>query len=131
VAGTSRLYGNFWDGTRYVYSHRFSYELANGPVPEGLELDHRHTCPKICVNPDHLRPATRKENMENRAGVTKASRSGVRGVRLYKGRWQARIRHNRKDIHVGSFDTVEQAEAAVIAKRLELFTHNDRDRESV
>lgn len=29
---------------------------------------------------------------------------------------------------LGTFDTVNEAEAAVITKRLELFTHNDLDR---
>lgn len=43
-------------------AHRFSYEVFVGPIPEGLDLDHlcrvRH-----CVNPDHLEPVTRRENL--------------------------------------------------------------------
>lgn len=44
-----------------VYAHRASYELAKGPIPDGMHLDHlcRVTC---CINPDHLEPVTNREN---------------------------------------------------------------------
>lgn len=49
------------------YAHRLAYEFLVGPVPDGLELDHlcrvRH-----CVNPAHLEPVTRRENL--RRGVS-------------------------------------------------------------
>jgi hypothetical protein len=95
-----------------------------------VELDHRHTCPKNCVNPDHLRPVTHKQNHENRAGPQRNGHSGVRGVTWNKKNqaWQAQVKHHQKTHYAGIFDTVEEAEAAVIAKRNELFTHNDRDR---
>jgi hypothetical protein len=38
------------------------------------------------------------------------------------------VGHHGKDIHVGNFDSIEAAEAAVRARRRELFTHNDVDR---
>lgn len=41
-------------------------ELAGRPRPEGLEVD--HLCrSRWCVNPDHMRYATRSENSLNRA----------------------------------------------------------------
>jgi len=50
------------DGSRKTYAHRWSYEHHNGPIPDGLHLDHlcRNT---ICVNPEHLEPVTQRENV--------------------------------------------------------------------
>lgn len=106
--------------------HRFAYELANGPCSQHLD----HICHNtVCVRPSHLRPVTPKQNGENRAKANRNSRSGVRGVCWYPSRncWIARVKHNYKPIHVGYFATIEEAEEAVIAKRKELFTHNDVD----
>ena len=43
-------------------THRVSWELLNGPVPEGLVVD--HLCSnRACVAPDHLRVITQQENI--------------------------------------------------------------------
>jgi hypothetical protein len=52
---------------RRVLAHRLSYELARGPIPEGMSLD--HLCRKpACVNPDHLEPVSHAENMRRSRG---------------------------------------------------------------
>lgn len=123
-------YGNFYVGGRKcVQAHRFSYKIAHGQIPEGMEID--HICHNTqCVNPDHLRLASRKQNVENHSGSTSRSTSGVRGVYWRKDvqKWLARVNHNGKAIQVGHFDSKSDAEAAVIAKRNQLHTHNDKDR---
>lgn len=43
-------------------AHRAAYELTIGTIPEGLELDHLCRV-RPCVNPAHLEPVTRAENM--------------------------------------------------------------------
>lgn len=124
-------YGSFNLEGKIRKSHRVAYELVNGPIPGGLALD--HTCHNpACVNPDHLRPVTTKQNLENRSGPRKGTSSGIRGVTWHKQtrKWAAQVRHCGRTNHVGLFDKLEEAEAAVIAKRLELFTHNDVDRSS-
>jgi len=66
------VWGNSLKGSGYaqvgygnrtsVAAHRVAYELKFGPVPEGLELDHKCRVP-CCINPDHLEPVTHKVNM--------------------------------------------------------------------
>ena len=111
-------------------AHVVAYELHVGPVPEGMLLDHRCRI-RHCVRPDHLRPVTNKQNLENLSGANRNNMtSGVRGVSWHKNtqKWIAQIGHNYKKYYIGIFDTIAEAEAAVIAKRNELFTHNDADR---
>jgi hypothetical protein len=119
-------YGQFTHEGKHLKAHRFAYELVTGELLL-FDLDHRCHNPS-CVNPAHLRPVTDKQNAENRRGAHRDSRSGVLGVHPFRKRWRAQVGHNGKVIHVGHFDTVEAAAAAVRAKRIELFTHNDLDR---
>lgn len=113
-------------------AHVVMYELEVGPIPDGKLLDHRCRRPQ-CVRPDHLRIATHKQNAENLSGANRNNNSsGVRGVTWDRRRnnWKGQVVHNRQKLYVGNFKTVADAEAAVIAKRNELFTHNDQDRKS-
>lgn len=65
---TTSQYGTFWDGTRNVLAHRYSYELHVGPIPEGLDWTIDHLCEtKKCVNPEHLELVSRSENSLRRA----------------------------------------------------------------
>lgn len=114
---------------KMTMAHRYSWEIANGPIPPGIFVDHMcHT--KACVNPRHLRLADPKQNLENRCDASIKSNTGVRGVSWDKvaGRYRAAVTHNRKHYHVGRYDTLEEAAEAAKAKRLELFTHNLHDR---
>jgi hypothetical protein len=128
---TGNGYGSFGIAGRSYRAHRIAYEMAYGPIPTAAEIDHRcHS--RLCVNPEHLRAVTKKQNQENRAGPWRCSTSGIRGVSWKKdrNRWVAHITHNHKQMHLGYFDTTEEAEAVAVAKRNELFTHNDLDRKA-
>ena len=122
-------YGTFGVGQDSWLAHRYSWTQLVGPIPEGLHLD--HIChAHNCVNPEHLRTVTNKQNHENLKGALSRSKTGILGVSwdTSKQKWRAVVGHNYKQVHVGRFDSIEEAEAAVIAKRNELFTHNNLDR---
>lgn len=48
---------------RPLYAHRVSFEIHNGPIPDGMVVDHI-CCQKLCVNPTHLRLLTNRENID-------------------------------------------------------------------
>lgn len=48
--------------TKSNSAHRVIYELLVAEIPLGLDLD--HLCKnRLCVNPEHLEPVTRHENL--------------------------------------------------------------------
>jgi hypothetical protein len=64
---TPRGYAMFGGpGARSMGAHRWAYVAANGPIPEGLEVDHLCNVP-LCINPSHLEAVTPAENMRRRS----------------------------------------------------------------
>ena len=59
-------YGTIRGGGRAHLTHRLSWELANGPIPDGLRVLHKCDVP-LCVNPAHLFLGTQRDNMEDMA----------------------------------------------------------------
>jgi len=59
-------YGTFGDYSGHVIStHKFSYQLFYGNVPDGLYVLHTCDTPN-CVNPEHLYAGAQKQNMLDR-----------------------------------------------------------------
>jgi hypothetical protein len=111
-------------------AHRAAYILAIGPIPDGLHVD--HLCARRdCVNPDHLRLVTNKQNHENLRGAYRNSKSGVRGVHWVPrlSAWRARVTHHGRKHEVGVFRDLAEAGVAVTNARLALFTHNEQDKD--
>lgn len=80
-------------GSRYptfcgIGAHRYSYKLHHGSIPPGMIV--MHTCDTpFCVNPDHLRLGTLRDN---RADCVQKNRHA-------KGSTQGHSRFTEKDIH--------------------------------
>lgn len=100
-------------GRKSVALHRMLMKPEAGMVVDHINrntLDNRR---------DNLRVITTGQNTQNIYG-NKRSETGIRGVSRNKkwGKpWRARVRLNGKDKHLGSFDTIEEAEQAAINAR--------------
>jgi hypothetical protein len=84
-------------------AHRWSYEHFIGPIPEGLELDHKCRN-RWCVNPEHLEPVTHYENQRRAPNslmnrVLRGEKMGVHAKRSIK---KALDRQNTFAEHRGS-----------------------------
>lgn len=104
------------DGTKYL-AHRLAWLHVQGVWPVE-QIDHRNGIPgdNRLVN---LREATHAENMQNLRPFRKTNTSGVTGASRHGSahRWAARIRFNGRCVHLGHFDTAEEASAAYIAAK--------------
>lgn len=57
-------YGAFTIGRKTFSASRFSYEMANGPIPNGLWILHKCDNRK-CVRPEHLEAGNQSKNLRD------------------------------------------------------------------
>lgn len=68
-SSSDNRYGQYQRDGVYHLAHRYAYEQVNGPIPEGMELDHLCRRPR-CVRPDHLEAVTPKVNQRRGNGFS-------------------------------------------------------------
>jgi len=70
VANKTTGYGQAYVDKKRLKAHRLVYEIFVGPIPHGLHVLHSRQCiSRLCVNPNHLRCGTNKENMEDKIAM--------------------------------------------------------------
>ena len=92
-----------WYQGRRRRHHHAVWEEANGPLPEGYEIDHINGV-RSDNRLENLRLVTRQENMRN-AKVYGTNTSGVTGVawKKDKRKWKAYIMVDYKQKHLGYY----------------------------
>jgi hypothetical protein len=69
-------YGQFKLCYTTVGAHRIAYEIAYGPIPDGMEVLHK--CDnRPCCNPNHLYLGTQTDNNSDRAERNPANQGGT------------------------------------------------------
>lgn len=93
------------------YAHRVAWALHTGEWPEG-EVDHQNG-DGLANWFDNLCDGTHADNGRN-IKLPVNNTSGVIGVYFHKQtrRWQAKIKYGKRQIHIGLYDTIEDAAAA-------------------
>jgi hypothetical protein len=100
---------------RVVNAHRVVWILHNGPIPDGMHIDHLNGN-RLDNRLANLRLATPSQNLRN-AKMPRTNKSGVTGVSWAKRhkKWKAELRHDGKTLMLGMFDSLEDAAAARVA----------------
>jgi len=112
-AGHLNKFNGYWmvkiAGRNYP-SARLAWFYMTGKWPPH-QVDHEN----LTRNDDrwsNLRLATQSQNGANKT-LGKTNSTGIKGVRLYRtGKFSAQIQVEKKNIHLGYFDTKERAGAA-------------------
>jgi hypothetical protein len=120
IAGTPDKHGYICINVdcRLYKAHRLAWLYVHGEWPE-REIDHidGHPANNSISN---LRVADRHDQNRNRR-INKTNRLGVKGVRQFGLRFEARIKVNYQNIVIGRYDTAQEAHAAYVREATRRF----------
>lgn len=101
-----------WANGRSHKVHRIIWEMHNGTIPEGMEVDHiDHNRLNNAI--ENLRLVTHRGNAVNQS-LRSTNKSGLNGISWDKARnkWVARIYDHGKQIPLGRYSNIDDAIAA-------------------
>jgi hypothetical protein len=122
-------YGSIRFGGKNQTAHRVSYELHNGLIAAGMQID--HICrTRLCVNPDHLRAVSDAANKQNLGALNARNRSGVRGVSWYapRNKWFVKATKGGKQFYLGYYTDLREAEKVVVEWRRANMPYSEMDK---
>lgn len=101
---------------RVYVASRYSWEITNGPIPDGLFVCHKCDNPK-CVRPDHLFLGDQKDNRVDaankkrtawgeRSGRAKLNNAQVREIRELSGTVSLTNIAKRYDVSIGAISGI-------------------------
>jgi hypothetical protein len=119
VAGDSpnKDYARVKIGKQKFTIHRIVHVLCIGPIPKGLNVDHKDR-DKHNNHPTNLRLATSSQNAGNRKNYK--SKDLPKGVSKAGNKYRATITHNGAQIHLGCHVSPELAQQAYRDKAIKL-----------
>jgi hypothetical protein len=105
-----------------IRMHRLVWELVNGPIPEGMDVDHINN-DRLDNRIENLRLATRSQNLANTPDRYE-NQHGYRGVaRRRSGKYRGYVWKDSKQHWTQTVDTPE--EAAQLRDELALELHGE------
>jgi hypothetical protein len=99
-----------FDGVLY-FAHRLAWLYVYGEWPSSGHVDHINHL-RADNRIANLRDVAVADNIRNRKGANKNSSTGSLGVGRHGDKWRARVMVNRKNVHLGTFDSLEAASRA-------------------
>jgi hypothetical protein len=121
VAGSvCKVHGYVYIGIDWVKhpAHRLAWLYVRGEWPQ-FDIDHIDG-DRANNRIGNLRDVSRSVNLQNARKARSDSQSGLLGALRNRNRWMSRIKANGRMIHLGSFDTPEEAHAAYLAAKRKL-----------
>lgn len=102
----------------YYQAHRLAWLYVTGEWPTEW-IDHING-DKSDNRFENLRDTSWSLNMHNLKSAKRHNKAKLLGVSPYRSRWIAQIQKNGQKIHIGVYDTPDEAHQAYLAKKKEL-----------
>lgn len=130
--GKKRMHGDSWYARSTTDPRIWMHRLITG-APPGFDVDHRDH-DTLNNQRRNLRVVTKSQNQQNRLGANRNSSTGVRGVQYIPtlaSPYRAYANVDKHTYYFGHYQTLRQAEVAVIAGRKRLMTNVGKEKARV